>query len=177
MTSRVTTRSVLIRPLRPRRIPTRALQEPGASCGDYLAIRLHPADRRQTGGDHDSDLREPCTTARTREGPRPRSIGSAWPTARIAWLCTQLCAVTSASVSQTARSLDRDEVDAVDVGGDAVVWSQVWWRASTSLAWAEIARWPVTCERGWFSGCGTQLTAQMLGRRFVGFIYVYLEDT
>ena len=33
----------------------------------------------------------------------------------------------------------------------------------------EIARWSVTCERGWFSGCGTQLTARMLGRRVVGF--------
>jgi len=34
---------------------------------------------------------------------------------------------------------------------------------------AEIAGWSVTCERGWFSGCGTQLTARMFGRRFVGF--------
>ena len=38
---------------------------------------------------------------------------------------------------------------------------------------AEIAGWPVTCEHGWFSGCGTQLTARMLGRRFAGF-YVCL---
>ena len=29
---------------------------------------------------------------------------------------------------------------------------------------AEIARRPVTCERGWFHRCGTQLTALMPGR-------------
>ena len=41
---------------------------------------------------------------------------------------------------------------------------------------AEIAWWSVTFERGWFSGCGTQLTARMLGRRLVG-CYIYMEDT
>ena len=39
---------------------------------------------------------------------------------------------------------------------------------------AEIAGWSVTCERGWFGGCGTQLTARMLERGLADIMYVYL---
>jgi len=35
----------------------------------------------------------------------------------------------------------------------------------------------VTCERGWFSRCGTQLTARMLGRSYVGFLCMYIWKT
>ena len=38
----------------------------------------------------------------------------------------------------------------------------------------EIAGWSVTCERGWFGGCGTQLTARMLERGLSEIMYVYL---
>jgi hypothetical protein len=42
---------------------------------------------------------------------------------------------------------------------------------------AEIARWSVTCEPGWFSGCGTQLTARMLGRRLCRILCMYIWKT
>src|SRR5262249_58403454 len=43
------------------------------------------------------------------------------------------------------------------------------------LCWRrESTNWPVTCERSWFSGCGTQLTAARPGGRSLVRLFIFM---